>query len=70
MLTKLLLCGILAILLGYGAGFLVSNMSPINDLPIECKSWNKNYAMEKSLFLVGVMMCMLFMKYNFLISIC
>ena len=41
-------------------GFFVSQLSKLfvknQQLPIECKDWNKNYIMEVSLFLTGITM--------------
>lgn len=67
MLVKLLLSGIMAIIFGYFASYIVSKTSSVNNLPDECKSWNKNFAMEKSLFLVGIMMSVFYMKFGFLL---
>lgn len=67
MLVKLLLSGIMAIIFGYVSGFIISKTSSVNNLPDECKSWNKNFAMEKSLFLVGIMMSVFYMKFDFLL---
>ena len=49
-LTEAIVVGIMTILVGYIAGFIMSYGMPIQQ---ECKNWNKNYVMEKSLFLTG-----------------
>lgn len=47
--------GILNILLGYIAGFIVSH-THVSHVPPECANWNKEYIMEKSLFMTGIML--------------
>lgn len=53
LLIKALIIGILTVIVGSIIGYVMSNTKGTNDLPNECKSWNKNYVMEKSLFLTG-----------------
>lgn len=65
---KLLLSGALAILFGYISSYIVLLTSSVDNLPGECKTWNKNYVMEQSLFLVGIMLYSFLIYYNFLIS--
>lgn len=55
LLIEAIFIGIITVIVGQ----LVSNAFGVvlknSDLPEECKSWNKNYVMEKSLFLTGFM---------------
>lgn len=44
--------GIMTIIIGYVSGFVIGKFEKI-DLPEVCKSWNKNFTMEKTLFLTG-----------------
>lgn len=54
--TKLIIeaifVGVITVLVGYVAGYIVGRFEG-RDLPQECKNWNQNYVMEKSLFLTG-----------------
>lgn len=53
---KALVCatifGVLTVLVGYFSGFVMNQMKN-SKLPEECADWNKNFIMEKSLFLTG-----------------
>lgn len=51
-LIEAITVGVLTILMGYLSGYIVGHFEKV-DLPEVCKSWNKNYTMEKSLFLTG-----------------
>lgn len=52
LLIEAIVVGIITVLVGQIlSGFYAKN----NDLPEICKSWNKNYVMEKSLFFTGFM---------------
>jgi hypothetical protein len=53
--TGILFFGILTILVGYVAGFIVAKINKPNLSPecADCKDWNKNYVMEITLFLTG-----------------
>ena len=51
------LFGILSIIIGNLVGFIVGYFLSV-DLPKVCKTWNKNYVMELSLFFTG-MICFL-----------
>jgi hypothetical protein len=51
-LLEAIVVGIITVLVGYLAGYIVHNLED-NDLQEICKTWNKNYVMEKSLFLTG-----------------
>lgn len=53
-LTELLVIGLLTVLFGYVAGYIVGLMYKV-ELPAVCDSWNKHYVMEKTLFLTGVL---------------
>lgn len=47
--------GLITVVVGYAISFLLSGVKLIpEDLPEDCEEWNKNYAMEISLFLTGV----------------
>ena len=48
-----ILAGILVVVLGTIAGFILGRLMS-TDLPPVCKNWNKNYVMEISLFLTGI----------------
>ena len=53
--------GFISIFVGYLSGFLLSNISnKINNLPEICHNWNKNYIMEKTLFLTGFLIYIIF----------
>ena len=47
--------GIIIVIFGSLIGFIIT-LVIINDLPDECKNWNKFYLMEISLFLSGFSM--------------
>jgi ABC-type antimicrobial peptide transport system permease subunit len=51
--------GVMAIIVGYLSGWLVSQMWSVNGLSEACKQWNKNYVMEKTLFLTGFLIHLL-----------
>lgn len=51
-LIEAVVVGILTILIGYLSSFIIGYFEKV-DLPDVCKSWNKNYTMEKTLFLTG-----------------
>lgn len=53
-LTELLVIGLLTVLFGYVAGYVVGLIHKV-ELPAVCDSWNKHYVMEKTLFLTGVL---------------
>lgn len=53
--SELVIVGLLTVLFGYIAGYLVSLWSN-NTLPIVCHDFNKNYVMEQTLFLTGALM--------------
>ena len=48
-----IIVGIVLVLISYIVVFLISKFYSQN-LPKICKKWNKNYVMEISLFLIGV----------------
>ena len=50
LLIEAIVVGIITVLVGQ---FLGSLYAKNTDLPEICKSWNKDYVMEKSLFLTG-----------------
>ena len=50
--------GILTVIIGNVIGFLVSLLLSA-DLPEVCKDWNKYYAMEVSLFMIGLILYLL-----------
>lgn len=52
LLLEAIFVGIITLCVGYISSFIIAGMYKQN-LPEECKSWNKNYVMEKSLFLTG-----------------
>jgi hypothetical protein len=49
------LTGLFIILFGYLSSFIVRPFLKV-DLPEVCRSWNKNYVMEASLFVSGVLL--------------
>ena len=51
---KMIIVGFITVLLGYVAGFIVGIFNKIK-LPEVCKSWNRNYVMEQTLFLTGML---------------
>jgi hypothetical protein len=60
-----ILFGVITVLVGYVSGFVVSKMNN-SEVPEECKNWNKNYVMEKSLFITGALTWLIsfaYMKY-------
>lgn len=46
--------GILTVLVGYVSGFLIKKLHN-STIPAECANWNKNFVMEKSLFVTGAL---------------
>jgi ABC-type antimicrobial peptide transport system permease subunit len=52
-LIELIVVGVLSILFGYVAGYIVGMTSDVN-LPEICRTWNKYYVMEKTLFWTGI----------------
>lgn len=50
--------GILNILVGYLAGYII-HFTNISQVPPECADWNKHHVMEKSLFLTGFLVCII-----------
>lgn len=54
LLIEAIVVGIITVIVGTLSAKIISNYaSDVNELPDVCKSWNKNYTMEKSLFLTG-----------------
>jgi len=53
------LFGILSIIIGNIVGFIVGYFLSV-DLPKVCKTWNKNYVMELSLFFTGMISFLLY----------
>lgn len=53
-LIELIVVGIMVVLFGYVSGFIVGKFNKM-DMPAVCASWNKDYVMEKSLFVTGVL---------------
>ena len=53
------LFGILSIIIGNLVGFIVGYFLSV-DLPKVCKTWNKNYVMELSLFFTGMISFLLY----------
>lgn len=53
-LMELLIVGFLTVLFGYIAGFIVGMLYKVS-VPETCANWNKNYVMEQTLFLTGVL---------------
>jgi len=51
-LSEAIFVGIVLVIIGNMVGFLVGKSLSVS-LPSVCKSWNKNYVMEISLFLTG-----------------
>lgn len=51
--------GIVLVIVGTGTSFVVGTFTK-TDLPPACKDWNKNYAMEFSLFFTGFVSHLLF----------
>lgn len=64
----IIIFGILSILIGYCISWLIKPYVQIS-LPDVCKTWNKYYAMELSLFLVGCLLTLLMIfSYNAMIK--
>lgn len=59
LIIETIVVGLATMLFGTIASFIVSPLFKI-DLPPVCKSWNKNYVMEISLFLTGVLAHLVF----------
>ena len=60
------LFGILSIIIGNLVGFIVGYFFSV-DLPKVCKTWNKNYVMELSLFFTGMISFLLYHPlYNYI----
>lgn len=56
LLIEAIVVGIMTVIVGTLAANIIRNyVEDKSELPVVCKSWNKNYAMEKSLFLTGFM---------------
>jgi len=64
MILTSVLFGIASIIIGNIVGFIVGYFLSI-DLPKVCKTWNKNYIMEISLFFTGMIT---FLAYNLLVK--
>jgi len=64
MIVNSVLFGIASIIIGNIVGFIVGYFLSI-DLPKVCKTWNKNYIMEISLFFTGMIT---FLAYNLLVK--
>lgn len=58
-LVEAIVVGVMTIIVGYAAGWLVQQVSPVNGLSEACKEWNKNYVMEKTLFVTGFLIHLL-----------
>ena len=52
-LLETIVVGISIVIAGTAVSYLIGNLFKV-DLPPVCKDWNKNYAMEITLFLTGV----------------
>ena len=52
LLLESIIVGIAVVVLGYVVGWITKPFVAV-DLPAVCKQWNKNYAMEINLFLIG-----------------
>jgi dolichol kinase len=59
LLLEALIVGVVVVILGSIIGTIVGKMIG-SDLPSVCKDWNKKYAMEISLFLIGFFSHILF----------
>lgn len=60
-----ILFGSITVLVGYISGFMIKKLTN-SKIPAECADWNKNYIMEKSLFVTGMitwLMSYIFVKY-------
>jgi len=55
LLIEAIVVGILTVVFGNFAGFVVSPFLKVN-LPVVCSNWNQFYAMEMSLFLTGFLL--------------
>lgn len=64
MILNSVLFGIASIIIGNIVGFIVGYFLSI-DLPRVCKTWNKNYIMEISLFFTGMIT---FLVYKLLVK--
>ena len=64
MILNSVLFGIASIIIGNIVGFVVGYFLSI-DLPKVCKTWNKNYIMEISLFFTGMIT---FLVYKLLVK--
>lgn len=64
MILNSVLFGIASIIIGNIVGFIVGYFLSI-DLPKVCKTWNKNYIMEISLFFTGMIT---FLVYKLLVK--
>lgn len=54
LLIEAIVVGIITVIVGTLSGKIFSAYATSDvQLPDECKSWNKNYVMEKSLFVTG-----------------
>lgn len=53
-----IVAGILAIMVGYLAGYIVK-ITNVSHVPPECADWNREHVMEKSLFLTGFLVCLI-----------
>jgi hypothetical protein len=52
-LIEAIVVGLITIIVGYIAGYIIHNIYPTDFLPNICKTWNKYNVMEKTLFLTG-----------------
>ncbi len=53
--TEAIVVGISTVIMGTIVSYLIGSFFKV-DLPPVCKNWNKNYAMEISLFLTGALL--------------
>ena len=58
--TEAVVVGVALVVLGNVIGFAISKTRLSVNLPKNCKSWNKNYVMEITLFLTGFLGHILF----------
>ena len=54
LIVEAVIVGLIVVLIGTAVSFIAGKVFAV-DLPPTCKEWNKNYVMEISLFLTGVL---------------
>jgi energy-converting hydrogenase Eha subunit A len=63
MIVEAILVGLLTVVVGTVVAFVVGKVLA-TDMPAVCKDWNKNHAMEVSLFFTGAVLYLVYKLYR------